>query len=147
MKPTILVPYDFGPPARAALAWAADLQKSTGAGPLQLIHAVSALTVVPSDLPVGALLPTEDEMKAFEKKMNDAARALGAKAIARVAVGASTLGDIVLEQARALDADLIVMGTHGHGAVKRLILGGVADHVVRHAACPVVTVRSAEAEA
>jgi len=67
MKPTILVPFDFGPPAHAALRWAADLQKSTGAGPLHVIHAVSALTVAPSDLPVGTLLPTEDEMKEFEK--------------------------------------------------------------------------------
>src|SRR5581483_10703477 len=86
MKPTILVPFDFGPPAHAALRWAAELQKSTGAGPLHVIHAVSALTVVPSDLPVGTLLPTEDEMKEFEKKMSDAARNLGATAVARVVV-------------------------------------------------------------
>ena len=147
MKPTILVPFDFGPPAHAALRWAADLQRSTGAGTLHVIHAVSALTVVPSDLPVGTLLPTEDEMKEFEKKMSDAARALGATAVARVVVRASAIGEIVLEEASALGANLIVMGTHGRGAVKRLFLGGVADHVVRHAPCPVVTVRGAEAEA
>jgi universal stress protein A len=147
MKPTILVPFDFGPPAHAALRWAADLQKSTGAGPLHVIHAVSALTVVPSDLPVGALLPTEDEIKEFEKNMGDAARALGATAVARVVVGASAIGEIILEEASAAGANLIVMGTHGRGAVKRLFLGGVADHVVRHATCPVVTVRDAEAEA
>lgn len=147
MKPTILVPFDFGPPAHAALRWAADLQKSTGAGPLHVIHAVSALTVVPSDLPVGSLLPTEDEMKDFEKRMGDAARALGAPAVARVVVRASAIGEILLEEASAVGANLIVMGTHGRGAVKRLLLGGVADHVVRHAPCPVVTIRGAEAGA
>jgi len=146
MKPTILVPFDFSPPARAALRWAADLQKSTGSGPLHIIHAVSALTVVPSDLPVGSLLPTEDEMKEFEKNMMAAARALGATAVARVVVRASAIGEIVLEEATAVGANLIVMGTHGRGAVKRLFLGGVADHVVRHATCPVVTVRDVEAQ-
>lgn len=146
MKPTILVPYDFSPPARAALGWAADLQKTTGAGPLHIIHAVSALTVVPSTLPVGALLPTDEEMHEFEKKMLDAARALGATAVARVVVRASAIGEIVVEEARYIDANLIVMGTHGRGAIKRLFLGGVADHFVRHATCPVVTVREAEAE-
>lgn len=146
MKPTILVPYDFSPPARAALRWAADLQKSTGAGPLQLILAVSALTVVAGDLPVTVLLPTEEQMKEFEKNMVDAAHSLGATAIARVAVQASTVGDIVLDEARAVGATLIVMGTHGRGALKRIFLGGVADHVVRHATCPVVTVRHPDAE-
>jgi nucleotide-binding universal stress UspA family protein len=146
MKPTILVPYDFSPPARAALGWAADLQKSTGAGPLHVIHAVSALTVIPSTLPVGALLPTEEEMKEFEQKMRGAARAFGATAVARVIVRASSIGEIVVEEAQTVDATLIVMGTHGRGAIKRLFLGGVADHVVRHATCPVVTVRDAEAD-
>lgn len=37
-------------------------------------------------------------------------------------------------------ADLIVLGTHGYGAVKHLLLGSVAERVVRHAPCPVVTV-------
>jgi nucleotide-binding universal stress UspA family protein len=37
-------------------------------------------------------------------------------------------------------ADLIVMGTHGYGGVKRLLLGSVADHVVRQASCPVLVV-------
>lgn len=78
--------------------------------------------------------------------MRDAARALGATAVARVIVRASAIGEIVLEEAQAVDASLIVMGTHGRGAIKRLFLGGVAEHVVRHATCPVVTVRGAGAE-
>jgi len=145
MKSTILVPYDFSPPAHAALRWAADLQKSTGAGPLQVIHAVSALNIVAGDLPVSVLVPTEEQMQEIEKDMSEAARALGARVVARVVVQASTVGDIILEEARAADADLIVMGTHGRSALKRFFLGGTADHVVRHATCPVVTVRKPEA--
>ena len=51
------------------------------------------------------------------------------------------LADVeILRFAQAHGADLIVMGTHGYGAVKRLFLGSVADRVVRGATCPVLVV-------
>ena len=42
MKPTILVPFDFSAAAESALAWAADLHKTTGAGPIQIVHAINS---------------------------------------------------------------------------------------------------------
>ena len=50
-------------------------------------------------------------------------------------------GESIVEAAAAEHADLIVVGTHGRGAVGRLFLGSVSDHVVRHARCPVMVVR------
>jgi nucleotide-binding universal stress UspA family protein len=50
-------------------------------------------------------------------------------------------GESIVEAATAEAADLIVVGTHGRGAVGRLFLGSVSDHVVRHARCPVMVVR------
>jgi len=50
----------------------------------------------------------------------------------------------VLKRARASAADLIVMATHGRGAVGRLVLGSVADKLLRHAAIPVLLVRSGD---
>jgi nucleotide-binding universal stress UspA family protein len=50
-------------------------------------------------------------------------------------------GEAVVEAAAAEHADLIVVGTHARGAVGRLFLGSVSDHVVRHAGCPVMVVR------
>lgn len=48
------------------------------------------------------------------------------------------------EQARKSRSDLIVMETHGHTGVQHLVLGSVAEKVVRLASCPVLTVRGTE---
>jgi nucleotide-binding universal stress UspA family protein len=50
-------------------------------------------------------------------------------------------GESIVDVAEAEAADLIVVGTHDRGAVGRLFLGSVSDHVVRHARCPVMVVR------
>jgi nucleotide-binding universal stress UspA family protein len=54
--------------------------------------------------------------------------------------------EAIVEYARAHRMDLIVMGTHGRGAVARLFLGSVAERVVRTASCPVLTVHNPEQE-
>ena len=52
----------------------------------------------------------------------------------------------IVEYAKSHDVDLIVMGTHGRGAMAHLLLGSVAARVVRIAPCPVLTVRHPERE-
>ncbi len=54
-------------------------------------------------------------------------------------------GEIVAA-ARAEGADLIVIGTHGYGGVDRLLLGSVADRVIRLSSCPVLSVRRPDPE-
>ena len=51
----------------------------------------------------------------------------------------------IVQAAQSHQADLIVMGTHGHGAVMHVLLGNVAERVVRMAQCPVLTVREPKA--
>lgn len=58
---------------------------------------------------------------------------------ARVTVGHPA--DAIVQTAEALPADLIVMGTHGRTGLQHVLLGSVAEKVVRHAPCPVLTVR------
>jgi universal stress protein A len=55
-------------------------------------------------------------------------------------------GKVIVEAATDRGADLIVMGTHGRSGFERLIIGSVAERVVRSAPCPVVVVRHPEAE-
>lgn len=50
--------------------------------------------------------------------------------------------DKILEEAKKVHADLIVMGSHGHGALRNLLVGSVAEGVLRKAACPVLIVPS-----
>jgi nucleotide-binding universal stress UspA family protein len=53
-------------------------------------------------------------------------------------------GDMIVEAAEAEHADMVVVGSHGRGAVGRFFLGSVSEHVVRHAPCPVLVVRPRE---
>jgi nucleotide-binding universal stress UspA family protein len=67
------------------------------------------------------------------------ARAAGAEA--RGMTWDGDAGESIVDVAEAESVDLIVVGTHERGAVGRLFLGSVSDHVVRHARCPVMVVR------
>jgi nucleotide-binding universal stress UspA family protein len=142
MQPKILVPFDFSTSAERALAWAADLQRTTGAAPLHLVHAISSRPPGTGDVALDILLPNDDEIAGLRRSMVEAAQRHGAMATAVVAIRASAVGDIILDAAHDAGADLIVMGTHGRSGVKRLLLGSVAEHVLRHSDCPVVTLHA-----
>jgi nucleotide-binding universal stress UspA family protein len=53
-------------------------------------------------------------------------------------------GDMIVEAAASEGADMVLVGSHGRGAVGRFFLGSVSEHVVRHAPCPVLVVRTRE---
>jgi nucleotide-binding universal stress UspA family protein len=141
MKPKILVPFDFSDTAERALAWAAELQRTSGAPRLHLVHAIPAHPAGTGEVALVSLLPDADEIATLERNMIEQARRREAAATAEVSIRATTVGEIILEEAEKIGADLIVMGSHGRTGVKRLLLGSVAEHVLRHANCPVVTVR------
>ncbi len=142
MKPRILVPFDFSASAEQALAWAVDLQRTSGVDAIRIVHGINARPPGTGDVSLEILLPNDGEIAALEKKMLDSARKHGGEAVAKVVARASTVGDIIVDEALAAGSELIVMGTHGRTGVKRLVFGSVAEHVVRHAPCPVVTVRA-----
>jgi nucleotide-binding universal stress UspA family protein len=145
---TVVVPVDFSEPSDAAWRAACDLAAIAGSD-LHLVHVCPeplrqawALEAVTMDLDAVALEWLE------EARENLARIALPAwldpARVTRTVLFGFAPGRIV-DYAVEHRADLIVMGTHGHGPLHRLLLGGVAERVVRTAPCPVMTVRGARA--
>ncbi|MDQ7842305.1 MAG: universal stress protein [Armatimonadota bacterium] len=139
----ILVPTDFSPGAEGALAWAQALGSAFGAE-VVLLHvldlSIAALAGFPSSL---AMVPAAGELldrirgETAREMANLAARLPGARSIIRE----GTPRTVILEVAGEIQADLIVMGTHGRTGLTHLFFGSVAEHVVRHSRIPVLIVR------
>jgi nucleotide-binding universal stress UspA family protein len=145
----ILVPTDFGEAAEVALAYGRELARNFGAK-LDVIHiAENVFSRIGVE---GYVAPYPDMQHDIEEAartqlaalISDEDRAmLGAKGL--VCTSNSPALEIVA-YARQADVDLIVMGTHGRGAMAHLLMGSVAERVVRTAPCPVLTVRHPEHE-
>lgn len=71
-------------------------------------------------------------------EMRDSLVKYGVDAVVRQLVGASA--ESVLEETRRLGADLIILGSHHHGTIYHLLVGSMADEVLKHARCPVLVV-------
>jgi nucleotide-binding universal stress UspA family protein len=136
---TILVATDFSSASKVAFAVAAALARDYRAR-LIALHVVEPLQMGFSEFNayVG---PDEDRGRAMEML-----RALRAPSSAvtiehRLLEGAAA--DVIAETAEEIGADLIVMGTHGRSGLSRLVMGSVAEEVLRRAPCPVLTIRGA----
>jgi nucleotide-binding universal stress UspA family protein len=135
---TILHPTDFSAHSASAFELACALARDYGAR-LVLAHVKS-----PPEAVFGELGPIPPEPPEVEKALEDELRALK-PADARIRVehrlleGGAVEG--ILQLARETNCDLIVMGTHGRTGVGRLLLGSVAEAVMRRAPCPVLTVK------
>jgi nucleotide-binding universal stress UspA family protein len=139
----ILVPHDFSSPASAALRAAADLADG---GRLTVLHVVVPFTPVGGFPPAdGAVwFPPQELVSDVRKRLAAlVARELGPRRAARVACQV-VVGD---PYQRIVDAgrghDAIVMATTGRTGLSHLLIGSVAEKVVRHATVPVLTIRPA----
>ncbi|MBT8494522.1 MAG: universal stress protein [Deltaproteobacteria bacterium] len=140
----ILVPVDFSEPSKAALAWAFDYA-SCRPSELHVLH------VVERHLQLSDLSADFDELKSeLEAIKAQAEKQLGTLAdekktsvgpiLQHVATGKPAAE--IVKVAGDVRADVIVMGTHGLKGVERMIIGSVAEQVVRKAKCAVVTVKA-----
>ncbi|GAO03420.1 universal stress protein YxiE [Anaeromyxobacter sp. PSR-1] len=144
----VLVPIDFSPSSRAALEYAIFVAGKHGAE-LEVLHVWEPPGYVGPD--TLALLPVGSGQPGWEQTRNEVQREVDhflAKAAARprslsVRVEAGEPSDAILGMAREGGADLIVMGTHGRTGLSRLLIGSVAEAVLRRSTCPVLTLRVA----
>jgi nucleotide-binding universal stress UspA family protein len=147
----ILVPTDFGDAANAALAYGRELARAFGAQ-LDVLHVADSVMgrAYGVDGFVTACPELQHEIEESARRQLDALVGDGDRAIppaARTIVRTSTsTAGAITQYARDESVDLIVMGTHGRGAVAHLLVGSVAERVVRTAPCPVLTVRHPERE-
>ncbi len=139
----ILMPTDFSDPSDVALTYATALAGAFGAS-VHLLHVVDA--------------SIEQELAArqafvADADLSEAARTRAGEELAQLltrpdrerlrvtcATVTGTPPAAIVDYARREGIDLIVMGTHGRGGVARLLIGSVAENVVRMAPCPVLTV-------
>lgn len=134
----LLVPIDFEAASAKALALAKDLAARLG-GQVVLVHAYQLpVYTYPGLEPT--LLPSfhTEVAAAAQRALDQLAKQEGVTAVLREGDPATE----VLAAAQELGATMIVMGTHGRSGVAHLILGSVAEKIVRKSPVPVVTVRA-----
>jgi universal stress protein A len=141
----ILVPIDFSDCSKKALRYAVPLAKQHGAT-VTLLHVVRT-PIYPGDEYVDFAPIEADIRKGAEKELASLAIEEIPGTVKETTVirnGSPTLE--IIDSAKALAADLIVISTHGRTGLKHVLLGSVAEHVVREAPCPVLVVREVERE-
>jgi nucleotide-binding universal stress UspA family protein len=143
MKPkTILVPLDGSALAERSLAHAAELSADSGAR-VVLLRAVEASSMLGTDR-IEAEVKLVRDAEDYLAAMSTRATSLGARAVTTsVWYGAAPWA--IAEAARVQHADLIVMTSHGRSGLGRLVLGSVAEAVLRSTRTPILLLREAEA--
>ncbi|MDB6138567.1 MAG: universal stress protein [Verrucomicrobiaceae bacterium] len=140
---TIVVLVDFSDLSFTLMKHAHALAKAFDSH-VVLLHVVPQ---VPTVVDVGLAAPsvmhemTQDQVRAETDRLNqmrDSLAKFGVNVTTRQFQGASV--EAVLEEARTLDAELIIVGSHGHGPMYDLFVGSVTRNILRGSTCPVLVV-------
>lgn len=143
---TILAPVDFSNYSAKALQYVRAFAGQFGAN-VVLVHVVEP-TVIPDNF--GIVPPSYEEVGAALAK---AAEERLARLAAEVSPTAGAVRQMVrtgrapweiVRVAEEVEADLIIITTHGYTGLKHVLMGSTAELIVRHAPCPVLTVRDPE---
>lgn len=143
----ILIATDFSETSDAALAYARQLAHAFGST-LHVLHVAGDVlaAAVGTEMYAADFVAMQRDVDEAARKQLDAIvtdedrHTLAAQAIVRTS---NSPAQEIVAYAHDAQIDLIVLGTHGRAGMAHLFLGSVAEHVVRTAACPVLTVRGA----
>ena len=146
----VLVATDFSEPSDAALAYGRELARTFGAS-LTVLHIVDNILtraygaegVVLADPELQREIETSAQRQVDALLFDEDRKMFGAVGLV---ITSNSPSAAIVTYARDASVDLIVMGTHGRGAIAQLLMGSVAERVVRIAPCPVLTVRHPEHE-
>ena len=144
---TILMATDFSETSKMALNHAKAMAERFDAS-LHLLHVLQdpraqAWSVEAVGMNLDQLLTdwTQQAQQQLDESLTEEERR-SLRAVAETRVGYPFLE--IIRYAKTHDVDLIVLGTHGRGAIEHMLLGSVAEKVVRKAPCPVLTVREGQ---
>ncbi len=153
MYDTIVVPLDGSVWGETALPYAIEIAKKSGSQ-VYLLHVVSGeadSTLLPSER--GMMLPGETDVpdRSKEDKLTLAREYLDVIAKKVAEPGLQLFSEVmegrpapaIIHFAQKVGADLIVLTTHGRTGVARMVMGSVADQIVRQSGCPVLLIRVA----
>jgi universal stress protein A len=138
----VLVPIDFSNTADRALEYALALAQQLQAR-LTLLHVLHLTPLAMGDMttgvPVTALDALETEAHQLLQASLDRVQHAGLQGDCLLVQGTPT--HTIVETAGEQEVDLIIMGTHGRTGLAHVLLGSVAEHVIRQAPCPVLVMR------
>src|SRR5436190_2528440 len=137
----ILVPVDFSECSKKALQYAVPFAKQFGAE-LVLLHMIEPTIRWTEVGPIEPLVEHHDvrpDIEALKRTVDDSVPV-------RTLVETGLAPNGIVDAAKALDVDLIIISTYGYTGVNRLLLGSTTELVVRGAPCPVLVVRGREHE-
>ena len=144
----IVAAVDFSEHSQVVLQYAAEFSRTFGAE-VVLCHVVEASHLISQLPPMGeAYFPPNLSEIQEQQARSEFDRLLPQYAFAswKVVIPVGSPFVEIVRLAREETADLIVIGTHGRGPIAHMLLGSVAERVVRKAPCPVLTVRRGEHE-
>jgi nucleotide-binding universal stress UspA family protein len=141
----VLAAVDESPIEHEVVRVGANFARAVPGGELHLVNVVEKLpppiSLVPA--PVGLGVTTAEIVGAARKHLDrvaaDARTLFGGRIVEHLAAGSAWKQ--ILQVAIDLQADILLVGTHGRVGVKRMLLGSVAEAVVRRGSCPVIVVR------
>lgn len=141
----ILVPTDFSEHSSTALQYAKALAERFGSE----LHLLYVMQDVVATVPAASgllfasagdfIVEVRRNAEMAMKKLVDSQQMTGRRLVAEIRSGQPFLE--IVRYARETDSDLIVIATHGRSALAHALMGSVAERVVRHGSCPVLTVR------
>lgn len=141
----VLCPVDFSPPSNEAMCYAADLVRGTDTE-LLLLHVWQPPIMYPQDgaFPSDLVAYARQQAEAELATWRASATHLGVARVSTLIATGAPWHEIVEVAKRDPYVDAVVIGTHGRTGLKHVLLGSVAEKVVRHAPCPVIVVRRRE---
>ncbi len=144
-KNIIVFPTDFSPRSKSAIGWVQQMAEQLKAE-VHCVYVVEEPQIY-ATLDMGPVpIPSIEELSTSARTrldafVRDSISALGMSATGKVLVGRPS--DEIVSYAGSHNAKMVIMTTHGYSGVKHLLLGSTTEAVLRHAACPVLSIRTA----